>query len=223
MGLNSARADQPHMRRALEHLRAARAELAAITTTTGSGAIEAAAAAGSRAEAVVGMPIPATGSLSGEVMGTGEPLVVTDATTVARAYQPMLRAGRVGPAIFVPLRVRGSATGTLMVANQKEGATFDPSTVRLVETFADQASVAIEYARAQSDLRRLQLMDERERIARELHDGVIQSLFAVGMGLQGSAQIAGPPEIAARIDLPPDAPTPEELIRELRDAPPPGL
>src|SRR5207247_1756355 len=94
--------------------------------------------------------------------------------------------------------VRGRATGTLMVANQKAGRIFTGQAISLVETFADQASIAIEYGRAQGDQRRLQLMDERERIAKELHDGIIQSLFAVGMGLQGTALGAGSPDVAAR-------------------------
>ena len=87
-----------------------------------------------------------------------------------------------------------------MVANLKGGRHFDERAVRLVETFADQASVAIEYGRAQADLQRLGLMDERERIAKELHDGIIQSLFAVGMGLQGTAKLADSPELTARIE-----------------------
>jgi signal transduction histidine kinase len=133
-------------------------------------------------------------------MRTGKPLVFRDASAERRAYLPMMRAGRVGPAIFVPLRVRGRATGTLMVANQKAGRIFTEQAISLVETFADQASIAIEYSRAQGDQRRLQLMDERERIAKELHDGIIQSLFAVGMGLQGTALVAGSPEVAARVE-----------------------
>jgi signal transduction histidine kinase len=100
----------------------------------------------------------------------------------------------------VPLRVGGRATGTLMVANTKGGKRFDESTIRMVETFADQASVAIGFGRAQADVRRLELMDERERIAKELHDGIIQSLFAVGMGLQGTALVTASPETAARIE-----------------------
>jgi signal transduction histidine kinase len=99
-----------------------------------------------------------------------------------------------------------------MVANLKGGRRFDNRTVRLVETFADQASVAIEYGRAQADLRRLGLMEERERIAKELHDGIIQSLFAVGMGLQGTALLAVSPKTAARIDS-----AVEELDNVIRD------
>jgi signal transduction histidine kinase len=133
-------------------------------------------------------------------MATGRPLHTHDASAHSRGYQPIIRAGRVGPAIFVPLRVGGRATGTLMVANTKGGKRFDESTIKMVETFADQASVAIGFGRAQADVRRLELMDERERIAKELHDGIIQSLFAVGMGLQGTALVTASPETAARIE-----------------------
>lgn len=145
-------------------------------------------------------------------METGEALHTDDASTHSRAYQPVIRAGHVGPAIFVPLRVGGRATGTLMVANTKGARRFDESTISLVETFADQASVAIGYGRAQANVRRLELMDERERIAKELHDGIIQSLFAVGMGLQGTALMTESPDTASRIEA-----AVGELDRVIRD------
>jgi signal transduction histidine kinase len=162
-----------------------------------------------------GQPLPADGSISGEVMRTDRPLVLDDARSDPRAHQPMIRLGHHGPALFVPLRVMGRATGTLVVTNLKGGRRFNEKTLRLVETFADQVSVAIEYARAQADVQRLGLMEERERIAKELHDGIIQSLFAVGMGLQGAALLAGSPETATRIegavgDL-------DRVIRDLRN------
>jgi len=158
------------------------------------------AAVGARASELQGQPVPAVGSISGDVMRSGKPLVLDDVSSDPRAHQRIVQLGRHGPALYVPLRVRGRATGTLMVANLKGGRRFDKQTLRLVETFADQASVAIEYGRAQTDLQRLGLMEERERIAKELHDGIIQSVFAVGMGLQGTALLAGSPETAARIE-----------------------
>ena len=163
------------------------------------GQLVVAAAVGAQAVQVRGQSVPVARSISGEVMRSGRTFVTEDATADRDAYQPIIRLGRVGPAIFVPLRGQSGATGTLMVANTKGGRHFDPQTVRLVETFADQTSVAMEYARAQADARRVGLMDERERIAKELHDGVIQSLFAVGMGLQGTALMTSSPEQAARI------------------------
>jgi signal transduction histidine kinase len=171
-----------------------------LTTSSTPGQLVVAAAVGAQAAQVRGQEVPASKSISGEVMESGAPFVAEDASAHRIAYQPIIRRGRVGPAIFVALRVRGRATGTLMVANLKGGRRFDPGTVRLVETFADQASVAMAYVRAQADVRRVGLMEERERIARELHDGVIQSLFAVGMGLQGTALIKASPEQTARIE-----------------------
>jgi signal transduction histidine kinase len=197
-----------------EHARElAGADAASILTTTSSpGSLEVAAAVGAYAPRLRKQSVPTTKSISGEVIETGRVLHTDDASTHARAYQPIIRLGHVGPAIFVPLRVRGRATGTLMVANLKGGRLFDEATFRLVETFADQASVAIEYSRAQADVQRVGLMDERERIARELHDGIIQSLFAVGMGLQGTALLAGSSETASRIDG-----AVNELDRVIRD------
>jgi signal transduction histidine kinase len=197
-----------------EHARdLASADAATILTTASTpGQLVVAAAVGAYAQQVIGQPVPVAKSISGAVMETGQPLHTEDASTHSHGYQPIIRVGHVGPAIFVPLRVGGRPTGTLMVANIKGGSRFDESTISVVETFADQASVAIGYWRAQADVRRLQLMDERERIAKELHDGIIQSLFAVGMGLQGTALTTTSPETAARIES-----AVGELDRVIRD------
>ena len=197
-----------------EHARdLAGADAASILTTSSiAGQLVVAAAVGAHADKVRGQSVPASKSISGEVLESGRPLVTEAAAAHRDAYQPIIRLGRVGPAIFVPLRVRGRATGTLMVANVTGGRQFNQETVRLVETFADQASVAIQYGRAQTDLRRLELMDERERIAKELHDGIIQSLFAVGMNLQTAALMSSSPETSLRVGKSVD-----ELDRVIRD------
>jgi len=197
-----------------EHARdLAGAEAATIITASGApGQLVVGAAVGARASEVRGQLIPADGSISGAVMKSGQSVRFDDVSTDPRAYQPIMRLGRYGPAFFGPLRVPGGVNGTLMVANLKGGQRFDESKVRLVETFADQAAIAIQYGRAQAELRRLGLMDERERIAKELHDGIIQSLFAVGMGLQGTALMASSPETGRRIES-----AVEELDRVIRD------
>ena len=164
------------------------------------GELVVAVAVGERSNGLQGRPVPGAKSISGEVMRTLKPVVFEDASMEARAHQPLIRAANIGPAIFVPLRARDTAMGTLMVGNQRGGQTFEAGMVRLVQTFADQASVAIEYGRAQLDQRRLSVMEDRERIAKELHDGIIQSLFAVGMKLQGTAQMAGSAEVSTRVE-----------------------
>ena len=72
--------------------------------------------------------------------------------------------------------------------------------------------MAVEYGRLQGELQRLALLEDRERIAKELHDGAIQALFAVGMGLQGSAALAASEELRGRLQ---DAV--EEVDRVIRD------
>ncbi len=211
--LAGADADKLLARIARDARELAEAELSTIVSATQTpDVLVVSAASGTGTDDLVGDAVPAERSISGEVMRTGHPVVFDDASRERNAYPPIIKRRRVGPAIFVPLRVRGQAAGTLMVANRKGGPRFGERTLRLVQTFADQASIAVEYSRAESDQRRLGLMDERERIAKELHDGIIQSLFAVGMGLQGTALMAGSADVADRIER-----AVGELDRVIRD------
>jgi signal transduction histidine kinase len=176
------------------------------------GTLVIAVADGDRAEEVRGLAFPIEESISGEVISTGEPVVLEDAASDGRAFQPMVKLGEIGPAMFVPLIVRGSAFGTLAVANHADGRPFDDEDLGLVQTFAGQAAVALEYGRGQRDLQRLAVLEDRERIAKDLHDGVIQSLFAVGMGLQGTATMSGDAELQRRIGS-----AVEDMDRVIRD------
>jgi len=93
---------------------------------------------------------------------------------------------------------------------------FSDSEVAIVESFSNQAAAALEITRARNDRQRLDLLEDRERIGRDLHDVVIQRLFAAGMGLQSIASSVAPPEATERI-----ASTVTEIdaaINELRTA-----
>jgi signal transduction histidine kinase len=155
---------------------------------------------GVHAPELEGMAFPREGSVSGHVIATGEPAVLENASESVRAYQPLIQIGQIGPMMVVPLSVRGEAFGTLTVGNVIGGRRYGPDDLSLVETFAEQAAVAIEYGRAQHELKRLLVMEDRERIAKELHDGVIQSLFAVGMGLQATATLSRDAEVGQRLE-----------------------
>jgi GAF domain-containing protein len=106
------------------------------------------AADGLLAAELLGTVFPAEGSVTGEVIRTGRAVVLADASADPRSAQPIVRAG-VGPAVFVPLAVRGRTLGTLTVANRTGGGLLRDSEVQLVETFAEQAAVALEYAHPQ--------------------------------------------------------------------------
>jgi signal transduction histidine kinase len=175
------------------------ADLATLAVPAGPGELMVGAADGVHAEELAGTMFPIEGSVSGEVIRTGKTVALADIAGEERVRQPALRAGGMGPALFAPLAVRGTVLGTLLVANAAGGRPFRAGDVQLTETFAEQAAVAVEHARLQQELDRLAVLEDRERIAKELHDGVIQALFAVGLGLQGSTMLARDPELQRRI------------------------
>jgi signal transduction histidine kinase len=162
------------------------------------------AADGELAETVRGERFPIEGSISGEVVRAGRAIVVDDASKDPRAYQPLVRLQHMGPAVFVPLTSQGKAFGTLAAANEKandrERRGFSADDVSVLEAFGAQAALALDYEGTRAELERLLVLEDRERIAKELHDGVIQALFAVGMGLQGTALMSGDPELGERIE-----------------------
>jgi signal transduction histidine kinase len=102
---------------------------------------------------------------------------------------------------------RGTVFGNIYLTNKQGAEMFDQEDERVLVVLATQAAIAVENARLYDEterrgreLQRLQVFEERERIAKELHDGVIQSLFAVGMNLQGVATSSADPETARRLE-----------------------
>ena len=176
------------------------ADLATVAVPSGPEHLLLIAVDGEAAEGLRGTSFPLAKSISGEVVWTGRPVVVADASADPRTAQPLVGAGSIGPAVFVPLAGTEGPVGTLSVGNGVDGHPFDDADAAALQAFAQQASVAVEYARAQEEVRRLLVLEDRERIAKELHDGVIQALFAVGMGLQGTAALARDPEIERRME-----------------------
>jgi GAF domain-containing protein len=157
-------------------------------------------AEGAHAEELLGMSVPLAGSISGEVMRSGRPVTVAHASADHRAFQPMVASGHMGPTTFAPILLRGVPYGTLAVARLAGGVELTDEEIGLVESFAAQVSLAMEYSRLQRELNRLAVMDERERIATELHDGVIQGLFAMGLNLQATALTVSEPAAQERIE-----------------------
>jgi signal transduction histidine kinase len=118
-----------------------------------------------------------------------------------------------------PVRALGRVYGNLYITEKHGGLPFDEDDEAAIAVLATQAGVAIENARlyeemthAQQELRRLEVLEERERIAKELHDGVIQALFAVGMSLQGAAAMTLDHELATRLEN-----SVEDIDRTIRD------
>jgi signal transduction histidine kinase len=103
------------------------------------------------------------------------------------------------PAMIAPLSTGDTLQGVLIVTQPTDRPADDEDAV-LLSTFAGQAALALERARAQEEREQLVVLEDRERIARDLHDVVIQRLFATGMQLQGAVIHAAKPEAVKRIN-----------------------
>jgi len=173
-------------------------------------------ACGDGADAALGLVLPAEQSASGIVMASGKPLTVEDFRTdpqvaqVAREHMPL------GPAVLVPLGPAGDVRGVLTAGRNQGALPLSADAVDMLITFAAQAGIGLELAEHRSDAQRLLLFEDRDRIARDLHDLVIQRLFATGMSLQSATARMDDPEVAGRVEKAVDAL--DETIREIRSA-----
>jgi signal transduction histidine kinase len=102
----------------------------------------------------------------------------------------------------VPIRVRDQVFGNLYLTDKRSGEVFTDVDEELVVGLASAAGVAIENARLHARLHELAVVEDRERIARDLHDTVIQRLFATGLSLQGTLRLVNgdPAAAVARIE-----------------------
>ena len=144
---------------------------------------------------------PGEWPLAGTVVRSGEPLSVHDLREDPRglAPSPVLGLPPLGPAISVPLGA-GTIGGALVLAWYPEHAwLFDTVDAVMPASFAEQAALAIQLARARGDQQRLAVFEDRDRIGRDLHDLVIQRLFAVGLSLQGAGRRVADPDVGARL------------------------
>jgi signal transduction histidine kinase len=168
------------------------ADLAVILTPGQEpGTLVASVAVGDGADRLRAEPFP----LADPAMDGGPGRLIGDLSVSVGAEDPV----RLGPALVLPLTPHDGSIATLVVANRTGGARFDAETFHLMGAFAAQASLALAFERANRERRRLLVMEDRERIAKDLHDGVIQSLFAVGMGLEGTVALAKDERIGERI------------------------
>ncbi|GAA0321100.1 GAF domain-containing protein [Actinoallomurus spadix] len=173
------------------------ADMAMVALVEG-GELAVAAVAGERADGLRGLRVPIDGSLAGRVFRSGEPLVLTD-TVAAEHRLGVPEAVPTGPALIVPLGLGSGARGVLSVVNAPGKPVFGEPVRRLLEPFAAQAAVGLELAGRRRDAERLVVLEDRDRIAKDLHDTVIQRLFATAMTLMSAIKITEKPEVAHRV------------------------
>ena len=150
-----------------------------------------AVAEGNGAEDLAGGTYERAETLSDLVLETGEPVRLLDARDLTAVHgRTIYMAGQVsvGPVMVTPLVGRERVRGTLVVARSPHQRPFTQTDADMATGFAGAASVALELAEARRHEERVLLLEDRARIARDLHDHVIQQVFAAGLVLQASVQ-----------------------------------
>jgi signal transduction histidine kinase len=142
---------------------------------------------GADAEDLMGTVQPRSGTVSDRVLRTGQPVILSDLG--ASDTQRFARFGgmEVGPTLAVPLHGAHEVLGVIVMVRRAGARAFSLSHMHTAEAFASTAALAIELTAAREAREQLRLLEERNRIARDLHDNVVQRLFATGLYLSQAA------------------------------------
>ncbi len=140
---------------------------------------------GYHASQILGAIFPPEGRAM-QVLAEGTGMIVDSLARAKSMRVPSL--GVFGPALYAPLRSRGESIGVLILLRKEGAVEFDVSELSLAESLASQATLALELASARHAEDVASLLDERDRIGRDLHDFAIQQLFATGMRLDAAKQ-----------------------------------
>ncbi|MEU6984008.1 GAF domain-containing protein [Streptomyces sp. NPDC046324] len=147
------------------------------------GGLEIVAVSSDRPSKALGMVLPPESAVVDRLL-EGEAVFVDDASTDPRMASRL--AALYGPSMLLPLQSGGRVLGALATPRARGGRPFTEAERTLATQFASQAALALMMAEAQRDRERLAVYEDRDRIARDLHDLVIQRLFATGMMLESA-------------------------------------
>ena len=155
----------------------------------------------------VGHVMPVNDTLTELALTSATNIVARDVSEIPEAGRAFAAATGTGPLIASPLAQIGSARGVLVVARTVDSPPFGPADISLISTFAAQAASAIELFELRSVERGAEVAAERQRIAGELHDGVVSALLDLQAGVRGLADgtddaqlVAGIGEADAQLD-----------------------
>jgi signal transduction histidine kinase len=151
-------------------------------------------ATGTGAAQMQALSYPMEGTLSAEVLRTGQPVLIADMEGQSAGIIHLSEVMEVGALMGLPLVGTHRVRGVLLVARLRGRPRFTDADLEMATTFANHAAVALELADARADQQRMVLLEDRDRIARDLHDHVIQRLFACGLSIESiaSAMPTGP-------------------------------
>jgi signal transduction histidine kinase len=173
-------------------------------------------AAGAGADQALGLVTPLENSVTQSVIRSGERLSIADYPSDDRVAGTIKASLPIGPLVAVPLGGPGKVRGVLSAGKRKGTMPLSPAAADMLATFAAQAAIALELAEHRRQAEQMAVFEDRDRIAKDLHDLVIQRLYATGMSLQGVTSLIGSPEVAERVSRSVDAL--DDTIKEIRSA-----
>ena len=179
------------------------AQYAALGIVDAHGRIEQFITSGISPEARLRIGEPPRGhGILGLIIRTGQAYRIPDIGPHPDAHGFPPNHPAMGSFLGVPIRIKGGSLGNLYLTNKQGADEFSEADQRLVEMFARHAAIAIENARLHARVQQLAVMEERDRIGRDLHDGIIQGIYAVALSLEDVPEMMAdsPDEAAARID-----------------------
>ena len=144
-------------------------------------------ATGEQAKTLTAVTYPIEGTLSGVAIKSGRPVLVGDVRQERNFTVHLSEVMPVGPVMAIPLVGAARIRGALMVGRLHGRRRFNEADLDMATTFANHAAIALELSDARLDQQRMVLLEDRDRIARDLHDHVIQRLFVAGLTVQSVA------------------------------------
>jgi signal transduction histidine kinase len=179
------------------------ADLAVVLLRHGGGRLMVEVVSGPAPEGLIGAAMPTEGTAAGALLDGGEPVVFDDAVDSGRVAASGFPTEdgwpELGSLALLPMRSAGSVSGVLALGwSTHSEQLYQDTDLRLPAGFAEQATLALQLAQAQEDRGRLAVFEDRDRIGRDLHDLVIQRLFAIGLTLDNASRLADLPDLAAK-------------------------
>ena len=156
-------------------------------------------AIGEGADAHRGRVLPVEGSLIGLAFSGGSPVTSADLVSDTRLAADPARVTGLGPAVAVPIGTGEGVRGVALLVRASGHPVFTEKEIKPLQAFAAQAAVAMELAERRRDVEQIAMLQDRDRIARDLHDLAIQRLFATGMTLQSAGRFIEHSEASERV------------------------
>ncbi|MER6102926.1 GAF domain-containing protein [Streptomyces sp. NPDC001832] len=174
-------------------------DLGVLALPAGEQSLRVALASGMDAEMHRGLILPREGSFAGAALDAGEPITSLDVAHDPRITKGPPRWTGLGPAVAVPMQTGQRTRGVLLLARVRGRPAFTDSETSPLLAFAGQAALAMELTERRESAKQIALLEERDRIARDLHDLAIQRLFATGMTLQSVVRLVEQPQASERL------------------------